>query len=283
MEFEFLKVIIEIELGCKIEIKERFSGGMSNYTFLIEKDEELFTYRIPGKNASKLIDRTDEASNLELIKPLGLNCENVSVNVSNGHKLAKYIEGNDLTKGRVDYNEVASKLRLLHNSGIKAVNDYDKIAKLNYYETLVRLSFVDEYYVLRDKVKQELEKYAHEELVFCHGDAQRANWLMADKLYLLDWEYAGNNDPYYDIACFGNSNFNDAIRLLKHYLDRKPNNYEMSRLITNRMFQCLQWHVIATYKEQCGLSKELNISFKKVAANYLVLVKGFMDMLSEYK
>ena len=65
----------------------------------------------------------------------------------------------------------------------------------------------------------------------CHGDSQISNFLKTDKtLKLMDWEFTGNNDPIYDVACFGNNNFDHALALLPVYLKRTPELKEYNRL-----------------------------------------------------
>lgn len=279
MDLVDVKRIIEHEIKKEIIVIKRFFGGMSNYTYLIEIDKELYTYRIPGKNSEYFIDRTVEKDNLSLIRKLNLNCTNVYLNVNNGHKMSKYIEGEDLSNNEVDFNEVALRLKLLHNSQIKAVNDYVKKDKLEYYESLLTIIHNEEYNILKSKLFQYLEKYKDVEFVFCHGDAQKSNWIVSENYFLLDWEYAANNDPYYDIACFGNVNFDDAKTLLKYYLGKEPNEYEMNRLILNRWFQCMQWYNVALYKEQIGLSKDLKVDFLAISKKYISLAKDFSDMI----
>lgn len=281
MNIQDAKIKIDNELNKDVEVLKRFTSGMSNYTYLIKIDNLLYTYRIPGKNSEVFINREIEFDNINLIERLNLNCKNVYFNKKNGHKMALFIDGEDLSLIDVDYNEVAYKLKELHNSGLKAVNDYNKIEKLDYYESLVETKCSEEYLLLKCKLITLLEKYKDIELVFCHGDAQKSNWIKSNDLYLLDWEYSANNDPYYDIACFGNVDFNDAIVLLECYLNEKPNDDQLNRLIVNRMFQCMQWYNVALYKDEIGLSADLNINFKEVSIKYLKLAKTFIDMIEK--
>ena len=85
----------------------------------------------------------------------------------------------------------------------------------------------------------------------------------------MDWEFAGNNDPYYDIACFGNNDFDHAEKLLPVYLEKEPTTEDFNRLYFFRTFQCLQWNNVAWYKEYIGLSKDLGVDFKFFANLYL--------------
>jgi thiamine kinase-like enzyme len=45
----------------------------------------------------------------------------------------------------------------------------------------------------------------------CHGDPNPGNFLITDKnVYLMDWEYSGNNDPAWDLALLSaTGEFND--------------------------------------------------------------------------
>ncbi|MBE0701178.1 MAG: phosphotransferase, partial [Acholeplasmataceae bacterium] len=97
--------------------------------------------------------------------------------------------------------------------------------------------------------------------------------LSGDKLYLLDWEYAGWNEFYYDIASFGNVHFGDALALLDVYLGRKATQEERNHVRFYRMFQALQWHQVALYKEKIGLSPVLQFDFMSLASNFLELAK----------
>ncbi|GIT04840.1 MAG: hypothetical protein CM1200mP29_02510 [Verrucomicrobiota bacterium] len=60
----------------------------------------------------------------------------------------------------------------------------------------------------------------------CHNDLIAANFLQSqDRLYLLDWEYAGRGDPYVDLGnCAVNFCRDEAgcRTLMESYLDREP-------------------------------------------------------------
>ncbi len=108
------------------------------------------------------------------------------------------------------------------------------------------------------------------------------NFILSDnRLYLVDWEFSGNNDPIYDIACFGNDSFDEALQLLEEYYEyASPKEYQ--RLYAWRMFQCLQWHLVAKYKHEVGLSEELVLDFDFFANEYLSqakeLFQGYLNV-----
>ena len=126
------------------------------------------------------------------------------------------------------------------------------------------------YVKLKEMWLKLYDKYKSVTKVLTHGDAQPSNFLIIDDHALIvDFEFTANNDPYYDIACFGNIDFADAEALLDVYLDNKTSDEAVKRLIFNRYFQCLQWHLVATYKHNIGLSEQLHIPFDKVSIIYL--------------
>ena len=94
-----------------------------------------------------------------------------------------------------------------------------------------------------------------------------------------DWEFAGMNDPIYDIACYGNAGFDKALSLLEAYVGHKPTSDELKRLYFHRSFQCLQWYNVAIFKDRVGLSRDLNMDFNAVAAFFFNMAK---DLASKY-
>ena len=93
------------------------------------------------------------------------------------------------------------------------------------------------------------------------------------------WEFAGMNDPFYDIACYGNAGFDKALALLECYVGHKPTEDELHRLYFHRAFQCLQWYNVAIFKDRVGLNKDLNMDFNAVALMFLGMAK---DLLERY-
>jgi thiamine kinase-like enzyme len=269
----------------QVEIKHRLMGGMSNFTYVIKADEETYTFRIPGKNAEQFVNRTVEKANIERIKPLGLNNETVYLDIDSGIKIAKYMEGVPLSeKNPLDYLEDAAKLlKSIHTSLIKSDYPYAPFDRLETYER-----YLDAYDYTHDEryLKAKAKLHSHRafleenELTLSHGDSQISNFLVTEEgLKLMDWEFTGMNDPYYDLACFGNNDFSHAEALLPDYLERTPSIPEWNRLYLWRLFQTLQWHNVALYKHFIGLSEDLKIDFYKVSKLYLDKAEAMIKSL----
>lgn len=257
-------------------VKKRLLGGMSHLTYHIAIDGIDYTYRVIGKDGNLFVDRLIEQRNLDIIRPLNLNNETVFFDTTTGEKAAKYVEGTVLTQ--LDFRPylplVSKALKTLHHSSLKPASDYGLINRLNLYESYTNIKS-DKYLKLKDAwIKMYQEEHQHQPKVFCHNDAQRSNMVVSnDRLYLLDWEYAGLNEFYYDIASFGNVDFNDALELLDVYLERKATKKEQDSVRFYRMFQALQWHQVALRKDMIGLSEVLHFDFKMLSEKYLNLAE----------
>ena len=263
-------------------IVKRLEGGMSNYTYVVETRGKRYTYRVPGKYAEKFVDRVEEWDNIQEVNKLSLNNATSYVEVISGEKLAEYVEGTILSETDVvSYNEMSvTALKTIHNSNLR-FTDYNAFGRLADYERYCRemgFTHPKQYIELRGKLDQMRQAHAEVPMVPCHCDYQPTNLVVSgDKLYVLDWEFAGMNDPFYDIACYGNAGFDKALSLLEAYVGHKPTSQELRRLYYHRAFQCLQWYNVAIFKDRVGLSRDLNMDFNHVAAFFFGMAKDLAD------
>ena len=269
-----------------VEVAERLMGGMSNYTYVLKIGEKKYTFRIPGKNADKFVDRVIEQKNINIVNELGLNNHTLFLDVESGYKIAEYIEGKPLSElNPLDYlNKAAEVLHKIHESGLQADNEYDPKGRLALYESHLKeydYKHTERYLKLKKRWEKLSSEYMDKKrLTLTHGDSQISNFVVTDNgLRLMDWEFTGNNDPFYDIACFGNNDFNHAISLLPVYLGHQPSTKEYNRLYFFRAFQCLQWHNVALYKEFIGLSIDLGVDFNFIANLYLDKTEKFLGSI----
>lgn len=270
-------------------ILDRLKGGMSNSNYVCEIKNQKYTFRIPGKNAHVFVDRNREIETLKLISLLHIDGNAlVHIDPTTGYKISHYIEGTSLlAKNPSDYYEAAAKvLHQLHDANLQTTLDYQPYQRLSNYEVLVHQEGIEHdpsYFEIRDKFLRLRDYLDQFPKVFCHNDSQPSNFIdIGDELVLVDWEFGGLNDPLYDIACYGNFDFQYAKELLPVYLNRTPSLDEWKRLYLWRTFQCLQWHNVALYKEAIGLSAELHLDFKQIARNYITkanaLYEGFLSL-----
>lgn len=258
--------------SSQIKIDHRLKGGMSNYTYLVYVDEKPYVVRIIGEKGEVLVNPEHEKEHLALVNDLNVTSQTLFLDEKTGAKISTYLSG-EVLSGEInnhDFIDVVNKLKTLHQSNIKGY-DYELKDRLRRYEKLLNKYVSHKYYHLKLMwLKLYDEKYMNDKKVFCHGDAQRSNLIRTNEgIMLLDFEFSGMNDPYYDIASFGNIAFGDSLKLLDYYLDFKTTKEDINKVRFYRMYQVLQWHIVATYKDEVGLSEKLNLDFRKIAEKYL--------------
>ena len=109
----------------------------------------------------------------------------------------------------------------------------------------------------------------------------RKQYLHDKKIFFIDWEYSGYNEFYYDIASFGNLDFRHALVLLDNYLGRESTPEEKNHLRFYRIYQTLQWHQVALYKNKIGLGEKIGVDFKSLAINFLKIAESLSEYLFE--
>ncbi len=288
---EIIKSYFRYHFGVReeeVEIIKRLEGGMSNSNYVVRCSGKLYTFRIPGQNAEKFVSRTIEAQILDIVEKIGVDGNLlVRMDQDTGYKLSYFVEGSPLSEPdpAAYYREAAAIMHKIHDSAYRADNDYDPFVRLEIYENYVienGLTHGKGYADIKAKFLAFQEELRHLPKVLCHNDTQPSNFIRTEKkeLLLVDWEFGGNNDPLYDVACYGNNDFKFAVGLLPVYLGHNPTDEEWKRLYLWRTFQCLQWHNVALYKEATGLSAELHLDFMKIAEYYVELAnRMFMEAM----
>ncbi len=258
----------------EITVEERLLGGMSHLTYVISYQGIKYTFRVIGAEGNRFVDREIEHENLKRIVPLNINNETIYFDEASGEKACLYVEGTVLSTVpfRPHLKDVAATLKKLHQAKVEPASDYRLLERLDLYESFTEVRSAT-YLDLKQKwIDIYLNERQHQPKVFCHGDAQRSNIVIGkDRLYLLDWEYSGWNEFYFDIASFGNINFADALELLDVYLEREATKDEQNLVRFYRMYQALQWHQVALRKAMIGLSEVLHFDFNLLAEKYLQL------------
>lgn len=269
------------------EIKKRLLGGMSNYTYVLESLDELYTIRFPGEFAEEFVDREKEARNIKLMESLKVTNKTIYFDIASGIKMARYVEGKPLSEvNDYPFDKVSSLLKVIHSSKNLSLYDYKPFERLEKYEMLLKNSdfaFPREYEILKQDLLSFKVFLEGQNKVLCHGDSQPSNFIINEngELLTVDFEYTGNIDPIYDIACFANLKLEDGLKLLEVYYD-KPDKDKYLRFYLWRAFQCFQWFNVAHFKNLNGLSESLNIDFKKVADKYLENIQKLMNKVKEF-
>ena len=183
--------------------------GMTNRSFLFECQNQKYIMRIPGEGTDHLINRREEADVYQALENRQICDDVLYMNPDNGYKITAYLE--DATNCDAEnWNEVEAcmtKLREFHELNLTVDHRFDIFGQINFYESLWNgeKSYFKDYETTKTAVF-ELKKWIdtlekNETLV--HIDAVPDNFLFTkDGIRIIDWEYAGMQDPHVDIAMF---------------------------------------------------------------------------------
>ena len=183
--------------------------GMTNRSFLFECQNQKYIMRIPGEGTDHLINRKEEADVYQALENRQICDDVLYMNPDNGYKITAYLE--DATNCDAEnWNEVEAcmtKLREFHELNLKVDHRFDIFGQIDFYESLWNgeKSYFKDYETTKTAIF-ELKKWIdtlekNETLV--HIDAVPDNFLFTkDGIRIIDWEYAGMQDPHVDIAMF---------------------------------------------------------------------------------
>lgn len=252
---EILKKVDKLYPLSQLEYIKRIKGGMSNENHLLRVDGVKMVYRYPGDEEGHFVSYSDEVANSQLRNAFDYIPTIHAINQS-GEKLSTYIDGEGLSKTD-DLAELGSILKHFHKCAKKATSDYNPFLRLQKYEVMTDYFFYRdaEYMLLRDYLWEKKQTLENIPKVHCHNDFHFNNIIKSfdGHIFILDWEFAGNNDPMYDIACiYMESDFESAMKVYAGYANA-PLEEEIERIQDWAMFQYIQWANVALYK---SLSKK---------------------------
>lgn len=245
-----LSKLVQQFFGDSTFQSEPLDGGLSNInTLLTLASGERFVVRTPHHETEHLFNRQQEAAVLAVIKPLNLTSECLHINPHNGIKISRYLE-NAVPFSQSTWTReqkiasVATLLSTLHHAKLRGFQSFHPFEKLRQYQQLAStssLSFSDPY--LEQRMEKHWNSVSH---ILCHNDLVDGNLLFtASRAYLIDYEYAGANDPVFDLASFlSENNFvgDELIHLfLTNYYGRIPTACEREQVLDWIHFQDLLW------------------------------------------
>lgn len=242
-------------------------GGLSNKNFKVRLDNDTYVLRIPGFGANGMIDRSLEEENSAKASQLGINPPLRYFNKKTGIKLVDFVSGAEtLNAGTIQRQEnlsqVAQILSKLHNSQIRFNNDFNVFREIVKYEDLlenVKGKMYEGYEEIRDKVfnlENLLNKYGVN-LKPCHNDMVAENFIKSDsgQIYLIDWEYSGINDPFWEFAAlFLENNFSKESKdfFLNEYFGRVIPAHTQEKIFIYMILQDILWSIWTRIKEAAG-------------------------------
>jgi thiamine kinase-like enzyme len=242
---------------------EPLSGGITNRNFRASFAGRDYVIRVPGKDTSLLeIDRgaeqiaNERAARIGIAPPVAAMLDDPQAIVT------LFVEGETMDSADLREPEaltdVARSLRAIHELGEPLPTSFDSFRIVETYERTASGRGAEIPGAYREaldgarRIEAALTGPEHDP-VPCHNDLLAANFIRGPKqVWIVDWEYAGMGDRYFDLANFAvNNELGEAgeLALLSDYFAEEPNAHRVATLRLMKFmsdFREAMWGVVQT-------------------------------------
>ena len=203
--------------GARVEV---LGGGITNHNLKVEVDDERYVLRVAGKDTNLLgIDRAVELAATEAAAALGIGPGVVTFVEPEGWLVTRFVEGaipaSERMREPAMLERVASALRAFHGGPvIPGTFDSFRVVEAYRQTALERGGRVPDAYEWAHEIATRIEsRRSADAPVPCHNDLLNANFLDdGEHLCIVDWEYAGMGDRFFDLANFSINHELDALQ-----------------------------------------------------------------------
>jgi len=268
-------------LGCQdgdIQNVRQIKRGMTNTIFYFEALGGRYVYRHPGFGTEKIIDRHRELLAQQKAEALGIDAGLVASNPEKGWKITKFIDNVDFDYENIhDEDRGIQVIRRLHNAHAVLGWEFDMLRRAEEMQKIVSAEYYDAFTEFADLRRTITRLYAfvrgdNYPLEMCHNDACDSNILLGkDATLLIDWEYAGDNDPASDIASFiigCQRSREDCDRILRKYFGRELTAQELRHYYGFIAISAYFYFTWAIFKESTGQDIALTYIWYSFARTY---------------
>ena len=287
-----IKDVLQVENEDIVDISI-LKKGMTNRSFLFYCKEKKYIMRIPGEGTDQLINRRQEAEVYEKIAGRNICDDIFYINPEKGYKITEFLSGARVCDPSCeeDVKKCMEKLRSFHEEGLEVEHTFDIFSQIEFYQSLWKNNrsmyrdhekTTEKIFSLRDFISSHREK-----MVLTHIDAVPDNFLFytngqgREEVRLIDWEYAGMQDPHVDIAMFAIYslyNRSQVDRLIDLYFTEGCSKETRTKIYCYIAACGLLWSNWCEYKRQLGVEfGEYSLRQYRYAKDYYKIVREELD------
>ncbi|MDX6606903.1 MAG: hypothetical protein QOD14_1443 [Solirubrobacterales bacterium] len=259
-------------------------GGITNRNYLVTLGGNRYVIRVPGKDTSLLgIDRGAEREANENAASLGVAPRVVAQLDDPPCLVTEFVECQEMAPEDLRDPETMSlvigAVRTVHDSGAALPSSFDSFRVVEEYRATAAErggeipAAYDEAHDQAREIEAALSGPEHDP-VPCHNDLLAGNFLRgADQIWIVDWEYAGMGDRYFDLANFAINNELEEARHPELLADYFREEATPGRVATLRLmlfmsdFREAMWGVVQT------VASDLDFDFKDYAATHFARMR----------
>ena len=231
MEFE--NKIKSLPIWKNLENIEPLEGGITNLNFLVSDSGSKSVVRLGSDIPEHLVYRSNEIIVSEAAYQIGVSPK--LIYNEPGVLVLEFIESKTLEPKTVreNLNKIVPIIRKIHDEIPNKLSGQPQIFwvfyVIKYYSNYLLKNNSSHISLIPSLLKkaEKLEKLSSpREIVFGHNDLLAANFLDdGSKIWVVDWEYGGFNDPLFDIGGLSSNNDLDEnleSEVLEMYFKEKP-------------------------------------------------------------
>ncbi len=273
--------------------------GMTNRSFLFNCRGKTYIMRIPGEGTDQMIDRLQEAHVYQAIANRDICDDVVYMDPAHGYKITEFLEGARVCDPmrEEDVRLCMERLRRFHEMKLSVDHEFDLFRQIEFYESLWNgaPSVYKDYKKTKENVlslKDYIQSQAGEK-VLTHIDAVPDNFLFytnaegKQEILLIDWEYAGMQDPHVDIAMFCIYSLYDrrqTDQLIQAYFPEGCRRETQIKIYAYIAVCGLLWSNWCEYKRSLGVEfGEYSLRQYRYAKDYYRIVQRKLQEMRETK
>lgn len=186
-------------------------GGITNQNYRVDNGKETFVLRVGGQGTHLLgIDRGREHACTAIAAQLGIGAEVIHFLASEDVLVTRFIVGKGITPETAAQPETLKRIVDVlkrYHAGPAFPGRFSPFETVYNYHTLALEHDVDfpatipQVFALMEQIKAALGPLQQPKP--CHNDLLASNFLDdGQNIWLLDWEYAGMGDIFFDLGNF---------------------------------------------------------------------------------
>ena len=229
----FVNKIKSLPIWKNLETIEPLAGGITNLNFLVSDSGSKSVVRLGSDIPEHLVYRSNEIIVSEAAYQIGVSPK--LIYNEPGVLVLEFIESKTLEPKTVreNLNKIVPIIRKIHDEIPNKLSGQPQIFwvfyVIKYYSNYLLNNNSSHISLIPSLLKkaEKLEKLSSpREIVFGHNDLLAANFLDdGSKIWVVDWEYGGFNDPLFDIGGLSSNNDLDENlenEVLEMYFKEKP-------------------------------------------------------------
>lgn len=273
--------------------------GMTNRSFVFTCKDKQYIMRIPGEGTEHLITRKQEAEVYRTVDSHVPIDRVLFIDPDTGNKITEYYQNSRVCdpNNLNDIDKCMAVLRAFHEKKLTVNHTFDIFERLEFYESLWEgaSSAYEDYLDTKKNVlslKPFIEKNV-QSFVLSHIDPIPDNFLFvkeasgAQTIRLLDWEYAGMQDPHVDLAMFCIYSLYDRKQietLIDIYFQGNCPSLVRTKIYCYIAVCGLLWSNWCEYKRSLGVDfGEYSLRQYRFAKDYYRVAQSEMDSYKELK